>query len=207
MKHADSVRMREFDSSRSRRAFTLIELLVVVLIIGLLIALLLPAVQASREAARRAECLSNLRQIGLALHNYSSVFGVYPPGWIDSEPGLGPPLWGWGARLLDFLEQRPLVAGDLMATALRHTGDGDRPDDHAGSLSLPQFAGEWARRETSRRARPLRVRSIRSEQLRRLRRQQESYLLPADVRRDLLLEQCGRGGQHTRRDVLDALGG
>ena len=107
--------MRESDSSRSRRAFTLIELLVVVLIIGLLIALLLPAVQASREAARRTQCLNNLRQIGVALHNYSAVVGVYPPGWIDSEPGFGPPLWGWGARLLEFLEQRPLVAGDLMA--------------------------------------------------------------------------------------------
>jgi RNA polymerase sigma factor (sigma-70 family) len=102
------------DSPRSGRAFTLIELLVLVLVIGLLIALLLPAVQASREAARRAQCMNNLRQIGLALENYSSVAGVYPPGWIDRLPGFGPPLWGWGARLLDFLEQSPLVAGDLL---------------------------------------------------------------------------------------------
>ncbi len=107
--------MREFDLPRSRRAFTLIELLVVLFIVGLLIALLLPAVQTAREASRRAQCLNNLRQIGLALENYSSVVGVYPPGWIDSEPGFGPPLWGWGARLLDFLEQRPITAGDLMA--------------------------------------------------------------------------------------------
>jgi prepilin-type N-terminal cleavage/methylation domain-containing protein/prepilin-type processing-associated H-X9-DG protein len=110
--------MRKLDSPRSRRAFTLIELLVVVLIIGLLIALLLPAVQASREAARRTQCMNNLRQIGLALENYSSAIGVYPPGWIS--PGSSPdlsldiPLWGWGARLLGFLEQSPLVAGDLM---------------------------------------------------------------------------------------------
>ncbi len=104
----------EFDPPRSRRAFTLIELLVVFFIIGLLIALLLPAVQSSREAARRTQCLNNLRQIGLALENYSSVFGVYPPGWIESGPGLDIPHWGWGARLLGFLEQSPLVAGDLL---------------------------------------------------------------------------------------------
>jgi prepilin-type N-terminal cleavage/methylation domain-containing protein/prepilin-type processing-associated H-X9-DG protein len=107
--------MRGFDSRRSRRAFTLIEVLVVVLIVGLLIALLLPAVQSSREAARRAQCLNNLRQIGLALENYSSVYGVYPPGWIEQGPNLDVPAWGWGARLLGFLEQSPLVAGDLLA--------------------------------------------------------------------------------------------
>ena len=108
------IAMREFDSPRSRRAFTLIELLVVVLIVGLLIALILPAVQASREAARRTQCMNNLKQIGLALENYSSVFGVYPPGWIDSSPSLDIPTWGWGARLLGFLEQSPLVADDLL---------------------------------------------------------------------------------------------
>jgi prepilin-type processing-associated H-X9-DG protein/prepilin-type N-terminal cleavage/methylation domain-containing protein len=106
--------MREFDSPRPRRAFTLIELLVVVLLVGLLIALLLPAVQASREASRRLQCINNLRQIGLALENYSSVVGVYPPGWLSSDPGFGPPIWGWGARLLLFLEQNPLAEGDLL---------------------------------------------------------------------------------------------
>lgn len=107
--------MRRFDSPRSCRAFTLIELLVVVFIVGILIALLLPAVQTAREASRRAQCLNNLRQIGLALENYSSVAGVYPPGWIDPRGGFGPPLWHWGARLLGFLEQSPIVAGDLLA--------------------------------------------------------------------------------------------
>ena len=106
--------MREFDPHRDRRAFTLIELLVVILLVGLLIALLLPAVQASREAARRAQCMNNLRQIGLALANYSSAFGVYPPGWIDGGPSLDIPAWGWGARLLGFLEQSPLVPGDFL---------------------------------------------------------------------------------------------
>ena len=66
--------------TKTRRGFTLIELLVVIAIIAVLIALLLPAVQAAREAARRAQCVNNLKQIGLAMHNYHTGIGTFPLG-------------------------------------------------------------------------------------------------------------------------------
>ena len=97
-----------------RRAFTLIELLVVIAIIAVLIALLLPAVQQAREAARRTQCRNNLKQIGLALHNYESAFQVLPPGYVsgvgvpDPESGDSGPGWGWLAILLPYVEQANL---------------------------------------------------------------------------------------------------
>lgn len=88
---------------KHRNAFTLVELLVVIAIIGVLVALLLPAVQAAREAARRMQCSNNLKQIGLALHNYHDVHGTFPPG------GLGYPyVWSAQAQLLPFVEQTSL---------------------------------------------------------------------------------------------------
>jgi prepilin-type N-terminal cleavage/methylation domain-containing protein/prepilin-type processing-associated H-X9-DG protein len=94
----------------NRSAFTLIELLVVISIISVLIALLLPAVQAAREAARRAQCVNNLKQIGLALHNYISVVGVLPPGRFNSHiAGLGN-CWGTYAQLLPQLDQQVIFS-------------------------------------------------------------------------------------------------
>ena len=114
--------------------FTLVELLVVIAIIAILIALLLPAVQAAREAARRTQCINNLKQIGVALHNYHSAIGHFPPGAINyqghsdqinpgnfSEPQLG---WAWSAYILPYLEGSTLTDEIDMTSTDRLAGGG-----------------------------------------------------------------------------------
>jgi len=98
--------------AETRRGFTLIELLVVIAIIAVLIALLLPAVQSAREAARRAQCINNLKQIGLGMHNYHSAHGSFPLGGTTNWSGYGYNA-GWGtwsaqALLLGYMEGQPL---------------------------------------------------------------------------------------------------
>ncbi|MGQ9821758.1 MAG: DUF1559 domain-containing protein [Thermogutta sp.] len=107
-----------FPESR-RGGFTLVELLVVIAIIGILIALLLPAVQAAREAARRSQCTNNLKQIGLAMHNFQDTYGRLPTGARDGDHRKPDALdvccnsrtrygWSFWYHILPFIEQRPL---------------------------------------------------------------------------------------------------
>ncbi|OJW07467.1 MAG: hypothetical protein BGO49_26240 [Planctomycetales bacterium 71-10] len=115
------MRIRQLRPGSGRaRGFTLIELLVVIAIIAVLISLLLPAVQAAREAARRVQCVNNLKQLGLALHNYHDAQGQFAPGYLTlpgGNPLMGPPDastrdtgpgWAWGALVLPNMEQGPL---------------------------------------------------------------------------------------------------
>jgi prepilin-type N-terminal cleavage/methylation domain-containing protein/prepilin-type processing-associated H-X9-DG protein len=112
--------------TRSGRGFTLIELLVVIAVIAVLIALLLPAVQSAREAARRTQCVNNLKQIGLAVANYETAVGCIVSGYLsvsgplatNGVPGYNPdpftldngPGWGWLALMLPHAEQVPLYS-------------------------------------------------------------------------------------------------
>src|SRR5436853_28198 len=95
---------------RTRPAFTLVELLVVIAIIGILVALLLPAIQAAREAARRSQCMNNMRQVGIGLHNHVSAKGKLPSGgegtvWTPGSIGTGFDITSTYTQLLPYLEE------------------------------------------------------------------------------------------------------
>ncbi|MBI1312667.1 DUF1559 domain-containing protein [bacterium] len=101
-------------SVRRKAGFTLIELLVVIAIIAILVALLLPAVQSAREAARRTQCKNNLKQIGLALHNYHGTYNCLAPGYVDLRGSRVPVAdndghWAWTAMILPFMDLAPVA--------------------------------------------------------------------------------------------------
>ena len=128
----------------SKRAFTLVELLVVVAIIGILIGMLLPAVQQVREAARRTQCLNNLAQMGLALHNYEFSFGHLPPGVVDKAGPIQNVATGqhvsWTVQLLRFIEQNGIADSfDIKAGTYAPINEPAR----AMSIGIFQCPSQW----------------------------------------------------------------
>jgi len=118
--------------SAKRKGFTLVELLVVIAIIGVLVALLLPAVQSAREAARRSRCVNNLKQIGLAVHNYENSFRTFPIGAYDCCYGT------WLLSILPYIEQGPLYQQYVRPGAMEGFGGANGSDIRYGTaVNLP----------------------------------------------------------------------
>ena len=135
--------------SVTRRGFTLIELLVVIAIIAILVALLLPAVQQAREAARRSSCKNNLKQLGLALHNYHDTFFTFPPGYVrqfSTGTTEAQSFWGWQTYLFPQMEESALydamqVGNVQLPTNLANATVLGQMDDPIDSLQCPSDAG------------------------------------------------------------------
>jgi prepilin-type N-terminal cleavage/methylation domain-containing protein len=129
---------------RIRLGFTLIELLVVIAIIAVLISLLLPAVQQAREAARRSQCKNNLKQIGLAMHNYHDVFSRLPIGFVDTATATASATedggWSWAAQLLPQLDQVPLFSSFDFRFHPHGTLANEAGNTAAGATSLQVFS-------------------------------------------------------------------
>lgn len=135
-------------TEQGKFGFTLVELLVVIAIIGILISMLLPAVQSVRQAARRTQCANNMRQIGLAVHNYESANRRFPvnqvgPGGSNGAGGFEPGYYSWLVPLLPFVEQNNLHQQFNLRI---NNGDGDgfrisdtHPNAAAASTSVPLF--------------------------------------------------------------------
>ena len=138
-----------------RRAFTLVELLVVIAIVGVLVAMMLPAVQQAREAARRSHCSNNLKQLGVALHNFEGIHKKLPPGYSSRSIGTppppnrdpdtwdAPPGWGWGAYLLPYLEESAIDARIDFELPLWSPQFVDIIDDRIPTFLCPSVSGKF----------------------------------------------------------------
>jgi prepilin-type N-terminal cleavage/methylation domain-containing protein/prepilin-type processing-associated H-X9-DG protein len=120
----------------SRRGFTLIELLVVIAIIAVLVAILLPAVQQAREAARQSQCKNNLKQLGLAMHNYHEALNVFPPGYVQT-PTLAQNEATWVVFLFPYLEQTNLYNKADFSACWGCIGGPTSPNYEISSKTLP----------------------------------------------------------------------
>lgn len=132
--------------ARTRSAFTLIELLVVIAIIAILVALLLPAVQQAREAARRTQCKNNLKQIGLAIHNYHDVYGQFPLTIFNTDPAQGL-TWSDGTkgshlvRILPYIEQANIFQALNFSTAVPWGTDGNASTNTNFEMQRESYPG------------------------------------------------------------------